>query len=166
MTKTIVISVFVIALSAFARPASAQVDVLMLVPGVPGGSTNASHAGWIDVLSIQQDLTADRKSTACSLKVVKPLDIAGPRLWLAAVTGHVYPEVRIEFTRRSDQMKFYEIRLTNALVTGISDSGAGGGAGAISETVTWAAASTMLTFFDQNPDGSPGSQVTATVACN
>ena len=34
--------------------ASAQDQTFMLVPGIPGSSSDAQHAGWIDVTSLRE----------------------------------------------------------------------------------------------------------------
>jgi type VI protein secretion system component Hcp len=166
MRKTLGLVALALILSAArATPAFADVNAFLLVPGVPGGSTDARHVGWIDVLSVRQTLTPTKKGSACQVEIVKPLDIAGPRLWLAAVTGQTFAEVRIEVVKAAaDPFKVYEIRLANAIVSSIST--AAGPGDVLRESLVWEAPSATLTFFTQNPDGSPGASVTSTIVCN
>jgi len=146
-----------------AAAASAQINTFMLVPGIPGGSLDARHVGWIDVASLEQSLATLRKGSACQIGVQKPLDVAGPKLWLAAVTGQVFNEVRIEvFRSAADPVKVFEVRLQNAIVASISDSSGGA---TLAESVAWTAQSITLSVFPQNPDGTTGTPVTATVPC-
>ncbi len=62
MKKASVVCLFVVAFSAAAGTVSAQVNAFMLVPGVKGGSMDAHHVDWIDVLSVQQELTPAKKN--------------------------------------------------------------------------------------------------------
>jgi type VI secretion system Hcp family effector len=144
--------------------ASAQTtSTFMLVPGIPGGATQERHAGWIEVMSLRQTFGVQLKGgSLCDVEVVKGLDISGPRLWAAAVTGQVFPEVTIEVIREgADQQKMYEIKLTSARVLSISTTGDS----AFAESVTLSPASATLSVFTQRPDGSVGPPVTNTFSC-
>ena len=71
-------------------PAAAQPpQTFMLIPGIQGSSLDAQHRNWIDVVSLAQTLN---ESHQCSLEVMKPLDVAGPLLWGAAVAGRRLPK--------------------------------------------------------------------------
>jgi type VI protein secretion system component Hcp len=74
-------------------------------------------------LSLQQSLVQPtRKADGyCRIDVIKWLDVAGPRLWTAAVTDQVFSEVRIDVVQSGKTpLKFYEIRLQNARVENIT----------------------------------------------
>lgn len=142
----------------------AQTNTFMLVPGIPGGSFDKAHAGWIDVVSLRQAFPAAQGNaqSACEIEIVKGLDIAGPPLWAAAVTGQSFAEVRIEVTQSGEiNRKIYEIRLNNVRITRIVTAGDT----TTAENVGLAPASMILLFFPQNPDGSPGAPVTTEIPC-
>jgi type VI protein secretion system component Hcp len=159
-----VVLLAVIAIAVVPTAASAQSQTFMLVPGIPGSSTDASHVDWIDVFSLQQGWdAATKKQNSCEVQVIKGLDIAGPRLWAAAVTGQVFGEIRIEvMSSGGDRRKEYEVRLANAHITSILTAGAQ----VFNETVTVTATGMSLFFYPQNPDGTAGTPVTTSIACS
>lgn len=152
------------------RAASAQTATFMLVPNIPGSSIDDRHANWIDVASLTQTLqqtpTLDRvirERKTCAVEAVKSLDVSGPLLWAAAVTGQAFDQVRIEVVGLGgERRRIYEIKLMNARITGISTTGSG----SYAEKVTLHGDSAVLSFFPQRADGSPGPPVTATFECN
>ena len=136
-----------------------------LVPGIPGGSIDKGHEGWIDVFSISQGWASGKK-TACQISFAKPLDIAGPRLWLAAVTGQTFTEIRFEVVKQGGDtsLTYYVIRLQNATVSSISTGGSSGGD--FFESVSLSAANLILSYYPQNSDGSLGAPVTTNIPCS
>jgi type VI secretion system Hcp family effector len=137
-------------------------QTFMLIPGIQGSSTDDGHANWVDVVSLTQTLDNGQKKPQCSLEVMKTLDVAGPLLWGAAVTGQVFGEIRIEVQRAGgDRVVFYQIKLQNAHVTSISTIGNGG----YVERVTLDAGTVALIFRAQKPDGSFGGNVVSTFSC-
>jgi type VI protein secretion system component Hcp len=151
---------------AIASSSAQSTTTVMLVPGVPGSSVVSGHQNWIDVFSMSQGLTPAKKST-CDLNVAKKLDIAGPLLWVATQTGQVFQDVEIDVLKTSGAalVKIYQIDLLQAQVSSISDSGASGGNPFFTESVAWTAPSITISVFPQLPDGSAGTPVTATIAC-
>lgn len=147
-----------------ADTAWAQVDTFMLVPGIAGDSTHERHQDWIEVLSLSQTLDATgKRRSSCDIQVVKELDLAGPLLWAAAVSGQVFPEVRVELVRAGETSSvLYEIKLGNVHVSTISTSSGGS---SIVESLSLAAETATLTYFTQKPDGTAGPPVSATVSC-
>lgn len=142
----------------------AQTNTFMLVSGIPGGSFDEAHVGWIDVISLRQAFPADQGNaqSACEIEIVKGLDIAGPHLWTAAVTGQSFAEVRIEVTQSGEEnRKIYEIQLRNVRITRIVTAGDT----TVAENVGLAPATMVLLFFPQNPDGSIGAPVTTEIPC-
>jgi type VI protein secretion system component Hcp len=148
-----------------AATAQVVVKTFMLIPGIPGSSVDDRHKDWIDVFSLTQTFAAaGKKGNSCDVIVTKLLDVAGPRLWLAAVTHQVFNEIRIEAVKAGgDRLRFYEVRLTNARVNAITTSAFGSGS---FEDVTLTADGATLSFFPQDPDGSLGPPVTATIPCS
>jgi type VI secretion system secreted protein Hcp len=172
----VVLLLVVIAIAMVPTAASAADQVFMLVPGIPGGSQVASRSGWIDVLAFSGFASAPATSTSpappkqpppqpCQIQVEKQLDIAGPRLWAATVTGQTFDTVKIQVVAVAAgvPLVIYDILLTNAQITAISDSGANE---LPVESVSFKAANVTLTFTPQNPNGSAGTPVTTSFACN
>lgn len=160
----LVLFLTVITVAILPATASAQDQTFMLVPGIPGSSQDAHHLRWIEVTSLRQTWNATaRKHNACEIDIGKGLDVAGPRLWTAAVTSQLFAEIRIEVWHGSSdaRQKIYEIRLGNARITGIVTSGQQ----TFAESVTIKATDLNLSIFTQNPDGS-GSTVTTSVDCD
>lgn len=172
MKKAAAVSVLALGAALLGVPSvSAQTwTTYMLVPNIRGSSIDDRHVNWIDVTSLTQTLEqtrtldrAIRERKACGVEVVKSLDVSGPLLWAAAVTGQTFDQVRIEVVRAGgNQFRIYEIKLINAYITGISTTGSS----TYAEKLTLHAESAVLTFFPQRPDGSPDTPVTATFACN
>jgi type VI secretion system Hcp family effector len=166
MTKRFVTGLFAFAILVIAPlAASAATDTFMLVPGIPGGSFDDRHRDWIDVVSLQQSWPGTvKKGTSCEVTVVKALDISGPKLWLAAVTGQVFGEIKIEAIKAGgEQFKFYELKLLNAQISSITTNVTGP---SVVENVVISPQSATLSFFPQKGDGSAGPAVTVTVPCN
>jgi type VI protein secretion system component Hcp len=154
--------------------ASAADQLYMQIPGITGGSL--SKPGWIDVFSFSGGAvaptslsTAPSKQQSYTMNVQKAVDIAGPRLWVATVTGQTFPTVEIQVTvatgAATGERVIYDILLTNAQITSISESGAAG-SGIPSESVGFKATNVSLTYTPQNADGSTGTPVTSSFACN
>lgn len=166
--RTVLLSLVVIAFAMVPTAASAQDFIIMVVPGIPGGS---GGTGPIRILSFSGGAVAPATSTqnpatkpTCQLAVTKLIDIASPRLWVATVTGQIFNNVEIQvFTVTA--FLVYDILLTNVQFTSVSDGGASGG-GTPSESVSFKASNVSLTFNPQNPDGSAGTPVTTSFSCN
>lgn len=143
--------------------ALAQIETFMFVPGIKGSSVDQQHKDWIDVASLTQTLEQVRRSPQCTLEVIKGLDVSGPLLWAAAVTGQVFPEIVIDVTTgtQGKPIVIYQIKLANAHVRAISTVGNGG----YVERVMLDARSVNLRFVPQNSDGSTGTPVTSSFPC-
>jgi type VI protein secretion system component Hcp len=164
MSVGLVLALGVITVAMLPAVASAQDQTFMFVPGIPGSSFDTRHPHWIDVKSLRQTFNATtRKHNACEIEIGKGLDVAGPRLWAAAVTSQLFPEIRIEVWAGTGdrRVKIYEIRLGNARITGTVTSGEQ----TFAESITIKATDLNLSFFQQNDDGT-SSTVTNTVDCD
>ncbi len=160
MRKTFAACVLAFGFTVIGAPSAwAQADTFMFVPGIPGGSIDDRHEDWIDVMSITQTLDSNgKRRSSCEIQASKRLDIAGPLLWVAAVTGQVFPEVRVEVLRPGDKpFLIYELKLGNARVSTIATSI---NTGDLAETFSLVAETATLTVFRQ-----PGPPVTATISC-
>ena len=179
MRKTLIVA-FVIGFCGFigALESSAQsIQTFMFIPGIPGETLDSRHRDWIDVISIRHTLEQASGSvtggtqatriprTACEIEILKLLDRSGPLLWMAAVTGNTFTEVRIEVVRTGElQQKVYEIRLTNVRVSSISTANE---AGAFPlESVVLTAERVVLSYITVNPStGQPSGPVNANINC-
>ena len=179
-TGGLVLLLVVIAIAMVPTAASAADQIFMLVPGIPGGSQVTGRSGWIDIFAFSGGAIAPATSTSpapirqpapspCQISVAKQLDIAGPRLWVATVTGQIFNNIDIQVTTvtgaSARPFVAYDITLTNVQITSISDAGAQGD-GLPSEDVAFKATNASLTFTPQNPDGSAGTPVTTSFSCN
>lgn len=140
--------------------AQAVTSTYMYVPGINGSSSDLRHRDWIDVLSLTQTLDQSKKQPQCTMEVVKGLDISGPPLWGAAVTGRVFGEILIDVTinemKSGPPQLFYQIKLQSARVRGIATIGNG----RYVERITLDAASVQLLYYPQGANGSLGAPVT------
>jgi type VI protein secretion system component Hcp len=140
--------------------AAAQPQTYLYVPGIPGDSAVVGRANWIDVFSVAQGFGGTSPS-ACTVAVAKGLDRSGPPLWAAAVTGQTFTEIIIDITRAGEKpLRFYELKLTNARVTAISSVPSD-----LAEHVTISGTAAKLTYWPQNPDGTLGGAISATLDC-
>jgi len=164
-TSNLVLLLVVIAIAMVPTAASAAEQIVMLVPNIPGSSTLSGHTGWINVLSFTGSAVAPAASVGqpCQMVVQKNLDIASPHLWLATVTGVVFSTpIKIDFvTVGTNPFVVYEIQLENAQITSIEDSGSNA---LPQESVTFKAAKAILTFNEQNANGTI-TPITVTFTC-
>lgn len=174
MTRGFLLLLVVSTIAMVPQKASATDQLLMHVPGIPGSS--ATRADWIDLFSFSGTAVApasngiakilQSSTQPCQITVLKQLDIAGPRLWAATVTGQTFSTIELQVLQATGSPTIrliYDIMLTNAQITAVSDSGA---SELPTESVTFKAANLTLAFTPQNDDGSPGTPVTTTFACN
>lgn len=145
-----------------AAHAQAQSSAYMNVPGVDGDSTSDRYKDWIELMSVAQSFTGQKGSNACAVHVTKPLDRSGPKLWAAAVTGQVFPEVRIEIVHATaeNQQRFYELILGNAVVSSISSTPS-----ALVEQLAMTGTTATLRYYPQSPSGELMAPVSSTITC-
>jgi type VI secretion system secreted protein Hcp len=153
-----------LALGMAVLPARAATSTYMHVPGIPGEATEFRHPGWIELSSVTQSLVGRASNPQCTLTVTKHLDIAGPRLWMAAVTGQNLGQVQIDLIApvREAAATYYRIVLNNARITTISTAGSGS---APTEQLSISTSSVTLSYWPQLADGSLGAPVTQTFSC-
>ena len=168
---------FALGLLAFgAHPALAQVydfalrenpPIFLKIPGVSGNAKSmVQHLGEIEVISIRQTYSAYAPATSrrpCSLTLVKPLDKSGPKLWVAAVTGQVFPQIEVAVVNENGSNPYtaYKITLTNTRVVGITTESQS----AFLETVTFEGDSATLGITQQLPTGQSTGTISSTVTC-
>jgi type VI protein secretion system component Hcp len=158
-----------IAIAMVPTAASAAEELLMLVPGIPGSSMVAGHSGWINAISFAGSAVAPATAgevQPCQVVVQKQLDIASPHLWVATVTGRIFSSpIRIQVLTASGAAGLYvlyDVELTNAEITSITDSGSNG---LPLETVTLKAAKATVTFNERNPASGALTPITTSFTC-
>jgi type VI secretion system secreted protein Hcp len=82
-------------------------NMYLKIGDIEGESTDQAHEGWIDVLSVSQSVTQPSSALASSgrrtsqrvimqdFSVVKTIDKATPKLYLACCSGQRIPTVEI-----------------------------------------------------------------------
>jgi type VI secretion system secreted protein Hcp len=168
-TKRLFAASTTLALLFAARVATAQtVAIYMNIPGIPGDATDAQHKDWIEVEAAGQGLSnpliagpaglVTGKATFQPVKVVKRIDRSSPLLFLGAAQGKQFPTITIQFVRTTaDRPVFFEIKLTNALITSVSTTGAD--SDLPKELVGLAFAKIEWTFTEIGADGAPAGTV-------
>ena len=167
----------VIAIAMAPTAASAQIQIFAKIGDIAGGSTIAIDdiKDWIDVISLHQAYPSNKKG-ACQVEIVKGIDIAGPKLWLAAVQRTHIPEAKIEVMAPAGGgtlSKLYTIYLKEVAITSIATAGEPTPTVAdtfqgitFAETVTLSGTEVELTYYPVNPDGSPGGKVSTKFECD
>jgi len=102
---------------------------------IQGESEEAAHSGWIEALAVyytarQPAATtvtsvggrAGRRADFSDLTVVKELDKASPKLYLACARGDHIPKVEFDFVRLAggNRVVYHRITLRDAYITSIS----------------------------------------------
>jgi type VI secretion system secreted protein Hcp len=100
--------------------------VFMKLGDIKGEATAPGRADWIDILSVANPLqpAPSRAGLQSSLHLTKPVDKASPKLLEHCAVGTVLPGARLEFMEETpSQVRSYEIRLENVLITSFGNSG-------------------------------------------
>ncbi len=107
-------------LVSLAGPPASRAAFLLL-PGIPGGSTDAKHLRWIDITSFGFNV----RPSGSELVFVKAIDSASPLLSLNCAQGSHLTSATLQFSAPSDDGSLlqYEIRLTDVSVAGLNDQG-------------------------------------------
>ena len=137
----------------------------MQIQGAPGSSTDATHPGWIQLLSFNLGVQSPRdpqsglptgKRQHEPIVVTKAVDKSSPILLQASSTRRVIPQVVIELVTR-DGSKKYSITLTKAVVTSIKMSSGGDRP---SESISLDFETIEYRYTPQKPDGAVGGSAT------
>jgi type VI secretion system secreted protein Hcp len=148
----------------------AAVDMFLKIEGVDGESADSRHRGWIDVLSVDWDVTRPSGSTAGArtsapatfggLTVSKTVDKSSPSLYLACADGrHVRQATLVAYRAGESARPYYEIVLTDVMVTAVGVSG-GPTEDALTEYVTLNFRQVQWTYTPMDASGRGRGQVT------
>jgi type VI secretion system secreted protein Hcp len=122
-----------IALCAFSGTALAVIDMLLVIPGVTGESTDATYPGAITVLAYSwgDSRPASPPSLSCfqqDLSLTKFVDTATVPLLIALIHGKIYPKVTlvVRASGPSGLAPYITFDMINAQLTSLSTGGSGG----------------------------------------
>ncbi len=116
-------------------------DAFLKVDQVPGESSDHKHKDWIEILSFHWGVSqpasgsastaGGRSAERCNhtdFSVVKTLDKATAKLFLACCKGTHIKEVTIELCRAADdKQKYMEYKLSDVIVSGVRPGGSSQG---------------------------------------
>ena len=112
-------------------------DAFIKIDGIPGESSDAKHAEWVEIVSFSHSMDQPASATASSaggataervnhstFNFTHLLDKASPKLYEACCTGKHIKEVTLELCRSGgDKVKYMEIKLEQVLISSIAPTG-------------------------------------------
>lgn len=136
------------------------------IVGIPGQSTDAGHAGWIDANALDTKITRGTGGvTAPDIAILKGTDKATPLLHAAVASGQSFSDVTIEVCRQgqSGQECYYRMELLSVFIidvdlSGSSCVGPGACTPAQTESVTLSVR-TVKWVYTPYTNGTPGTPV-------
>ena len=146
--------------------ANAATDIFAKIGSIKGESDDAKHKDYIDVLSWSWGVTGPQKKTpVCphEFTIDKYVDAASPFLVAAAAQGQVFPTASVLVRKSGSQSGDYLSFTFNNVVITSMQSQAMTALDRLNETMTLGYASATFSYKPQNPDGSLGAPITATV---
>jgi type VI secretion system secreted protein Hcp len=116
-------------------------DAFLKLSTIPGESTDDKHKDWIEILSyswgVSQPAGGERstggaaaaeRASHSDFSIVKILDKASPKLFLACCKGEHIAEVKLELCRATgDKQKYMEYKMSDVLVSSVRPGGAAKG---------------------------------------
>lgn len=150
-------------------------DAFLKIDGIPGESSDAKHAEWIEITNFSHSMDQPASATASSaggataervnhstFNFAHLLDKASPKLYEACCTGKHIKEVTLELCRSGgDKVKYMEIRLEQVLISSVAPSGSSG-SDFPSESVRLSYGKIKWTYTQQKrADGAGGGNVSA-----
>jgi len=112
-------------------------DAFLKISTVPGESTDDKHKDWIEILSyswgVAQPATGSsssggaRSAELCNhqdFSIVKTIDKASPKLFLACCKGEHIPEIKLDLCRATgDKQQYMEYKLTDVIISSVKPNG-------------------------------------------
>ncbi len=137
------------------------VDMFLKLDGVDGESVDIKYAKWIEVLSFSWGISdgskptnapgkapSARRAQVTDLSITKFLDSSSPKLFEKCCEGeHIGGATLVMRKAGEKPLEFYKIKLTDILISGVQNGGAGGGIA--TELVSFSFASSMISAADE-----------------
>lgn len=151
-------------------------DAFLKFATIPGESTDDKHKDWVEILSFHwgasqmgggsQSATgshAGQRVDISDFSVVKQLDKASPKLFLACCTGEHIADVTVELCKAGgDKQKYMTYKFTDVLVSGVRPGGSSQGGDALPlEEVSFKFGKVQLEYIPIDKSGKPQGQVPA-----
>ncbi|HWD19329.1 MAG TPA: type VI secretion system tube protein Hcp [Verrucomicrobiae bacterium] len=148
---------FALALAAVCCASRAADSAYLLLPGVPGDSTDAAHPKWINLQGFQFGVASPGAGGPrfADLSIAKVIDSASPALAQASATGAYFSNATLQVAQSTDNL-LYQITLDNVWVTGVS-SAASATNTVFPEDATLRFGKISWTYVNYNKDGSVAS---------
>lgn len=112
------------------------IDVYLQIDGVKGESADSTHAGWIEISSVQLGVAQPKSATSStagghtaercehrSIALTKLADLSSPILMRLCSAGKTIPKAKLEFMRadgQGERVRYYEVELENVLIGNIN----------------------------------------------
>jgi type VI secretion system secreted protein Hcp len=140
------------------------------IDGCKGEATDDKHKDEIDIQSFSWGLShpvsssgtgqSMGESSASDLSVMKLVDRSTPNLMKFCMNAKVFGEVLLTCRKRGeDPIEYMKVKMKNALISNIQNSGASEG-GPLSESVSFAFTAVEVEYTPQKDDGSADGAVT------
>jgi len=168
-----IIGTLLLSLTAYA----ANETFYMSIPGIKGESQDKTYAGWIPLTSFSDGFMSTGRAgggatgrgagrLVCqALQVVKQLDSSSPAITAAVATGQVFHEIDLVAVATGERpLTFLKFALHNAVISSVTFGGDSSTSARV-ETLSVTAPKVDVTYWPQQPDGTLGSPLTATVDC-
>ena len=122
-TRWIAVAAVATLLLTFTR---AEDRVFVSLEGIPGGSTDPAHSGWIDAFGFSSGIEAlENRTINDPLAFLKATDVATPLLHRAAAGGQSLPSAKVELCRQEGDSSicWFRIDLSDVYITTVSLAG-------------------------------------------
>lgn len=104
--------------------AAPNVRMYLKIEGIPGESAEQNHPNWIQIQAFSHGVaksaamgqTGTQPSQHQDFAVMKELDRASPRIFLASCLGTQISSVTLHLVRPADGVKFMDIGMTNVVI--------------------------------------------------
>ena len=151
-------------------PASAAVDMFLVLDSIPGETQDKEYKDAIDVLAFSWGVsngrttkTGKESSTANfqDVSVTKYVDRASPELFNRVASGEAIPNAVISVRRAGDTPATYmRLCMSNVRATSLSTGGSGG-EDRLTESISLSYGAIAYQYYPQSPSGTLGDPITA-----
>ena len=131
----------------FCSNSSAQ-SAFLKFDGVDGESSDASHKGWIDVLSFSQGASKPRGSALLEdFVITKKLDKTSPKMADFLLKGRIIPTVTLELVN-SGKSPYYKVVMSNVIINSFKNGGTCGNQCPVTEEISLSFERITWTYID------------------